>query len=81
MSSVITNSLKIIKLPSEAPRILNGGNYEVIEGEEAQILCQISGTPLPVITWQRNGIHIESEGRFVVEEKVHFIPLIRIIKN
>lgn len=57
----------------EAPKILNGGNYQVIEGGEAQILCIVNGEPPPVITWQRNGISIETGMRYITEDKVKFI--------
>ncbi|CAG9531888.1 unnamed protein product [Cercopithifilaria johnstoni] len=53
----------------QAPKILNGGNYQVIEGEEAGIVCNVTGEPSPVVTWQRNGINIESGTRYIIEDK------------
>ncbi|KAL3989826.1 Immunoglobulin I-set domain family protein [Acanthocheilonema viteae] len=54
----------------QAPKILNGGSYQVIEGKEAQILCNVIGEPQPVVTWQRNGIHIETGMRHIIEDKI-----------
>ncbi|EFO26419.1 hypothetical protein LOAG_02064 [Loa loa] len=54
----------------QAPKILNGGNYQVIEGEEARISCYADGEPPPVVTWQRNGIRIETGMRYITEDKM-----------
>uniref|UniRef100_A0A0R3RPP0 Hemicentin-1 n=1 Tax=Elaeophora elaphi TaxID=1147741 RepID=A0A0R3RPP0_9BILA len=54
----------------QAPKIVSDGNYQVIEGREAQILCNVDGEPSPVITWQRNGIHIGTGMRYITENKV-----------
>ncbi|VIO88235.1 Uncharacterized protein BM_BM11652 [Brugia malayi] len=54
----------------QAPKILNGGNYQIIEGQEAQILCNVSGEPSPKVAWQRNGIRIETEMRYIIEDKI-----------
>ncbi|VDK82636.1 unnamed protein product [Litomosoides sigmodontis] len=55
----------------QAPKILNGGSYQVIEGGEARISCNVSGEPTPVVTWQRNGIRIETtEMRYVTKDKI-----------
>lgn len=48
----------------------------MIEGGEAQLLCNISGEPPPIVSWQLNGIPIETGMRYVVEDKVKFIFLL-----
>ncbi|KAM3729101.1 Hemicentin-2 [Dirofilaria immitis] len=54
----------------QAPKIINGDNYQVIEGGEAQILCNVNGEPPPVVTWQRNGISIETGMRYITENEM-----------
>uniref|UniRef100_A0A915PUW8 Hemicentin-1 n=1 Tax=Setaria digitata TaxID=48799 RepID=A0A915PUW8_9BILA len=54
----------------QAPKIINGGTYQVIEGKEARILCNVIGEPPPMVTWQRNGIRIETGMRYIVENEV-----------
>lgn len=54
----------------EAPLIRNGGTEQVIEGRVAVMECQASGEPQPLVTWQRNGIRVETGLRYIVEENV-----------
>ncbi|VDK53323.1 unnamed protein product [Anisakis simplex] len=54
----------------QAPIILNGGTQQVIEGEVAKITCNAYGEPIPVITWQRNGVRVETGMRYIAEDKI-----------
>uniref|UniRef100_A0A0M3J7Z4 Putative titin (inferred by orthology to a S. mansoni protein) n=1 Tax=Anisakis simplex TaxID=6269 RepID=A0A0M3J7Z4_ANISI len=49
---------------------LNGGTQQVIEGEVAKITCNAYGEPIPVITWQRNGVRVETGMRYIAEDKI-----------
>lgn len=42
----------------------------MVEGKVAVIDCLASGEPQPLITWQRNGIRVETDLRYFVEDKV-----------
>ncbi|KHN71012.1 Hemicentin-2 [Toxocara canis] len=54
----------------QAPTIANGGTQQVIEGEVAKINCNAYGEPPPVVTWQRNGVRVETGVRYIAEETV-----------
>lgn len=54
----------------EAPTIANGGTQQVIEGEVAKINCNAYGEPTPVVTWQRNGVRVETGVRYIAEDTV-----------
>ncbi|KAI6230583.1 Hemicentin-2 [Aphelenchoides fujianensis] len=53
-----------------APSIINSGTTQVIEGDVAVLECIAQGEPKPKITWQRNGIRIETGLRYVVENQI-----------
>ncbi|KAI6172894.1 EGF-like domain-containing protein [Aphelenchoides besseyi] len=53
-----------------APSIANSGTTQVIEGDVAVLECKAEGFPRPKITWQRNGIRVETGLRYVVENRV-----------
>ncbi|VDN03058.1 unnamed protein product [Thelazia callipaeda] len=61
----------------QAPTVLNGGTQQVVEGEEARILCDVSGEPTPIVTWQRNGIRIETGIRYIIEDQTLRLPDVR----
>lgn len=43
----------------------------MIEGETANIFCDATGEPAPLIHWQRNGILVDTvPGKYVVDDKV-----------
>uniref|UniRef100_A0A914V1J2 Ig-like domain-containing protein n=1 Tax=Plectus sambesii TaxID=2011161 RepID=A0A914V1J2_9BILA len=51
----------------KAPLIETGGTLQVVEGEVADLECTAAGEPVPEITWQRNGIRVETGDRYVVD--------------
>uniref|UniRef100_A0A183D613 Ig-like domain-containing protein n=1 Tax=Gongylonema pulchrum TaxID=637853 RepID=A0A183D613_9BILA len=54
----------------QAPTVLSGGTHQVVEGEEVQIVCNVNGEPPPVVTWQRNGMRVETGIRYITEDEV-----------
>uniref|UniRef100_F1KPK8 Hemicentin-2 n=1 Tax=Ascaris suum TaxID=6253 RepID=F1KPK8_ASCSU len=54
----------------QAPTIANGGTQQVIEGEVAKINCNAYGEPTPVVTWQRNGVRVETGVRYIAEDTI-----------
>lgn len=56
----------------ESPWIGNGGTVQTVEGDITKMICDAYGEPPPVVTWQRNGIRVESGVRYIIEDKVIF---------
>lgn len=40
------------------------------EGKVAILECNASGEPPPLVTWQRNGVRVETGLRYVVDDRV-----------
>ena len=55
-------------------------DVRVSEGGSCTLECQASGTPLPQVTWSRNGQSIQPSDRFVIESSANGIHRL-IIKN
>lgn len=53
-----------------APSIINSGTNKVVEGDVAIMECKSYGEPVPKITWQRNGIRVETGLRYIVDEHI-----------
>lgn len=60
----------IIFLLLESPQIVQGGTRQVAESEVAVLECDSQGEPTPLITWQRNGVLVETGDRYIVDDKV-----------
>lgn len=78
MTRLITSLLSIVcpslfKTPKAlflvTPSITNSGTTQVIEKHVAVLKCDATGEPKPMITWQRNGVRVETGLRYFVEEK------------
>lgn len=54
----------------ESPTIHKGGTEQVVEGKVALLECAAYGEPPPLVTWQRNGVRVETGLRYVVDESV-----------
>jgi hypothetical protein len=52
-----------------APSIVSSGTTRVVEKGVAALKCDANGEPKPKITWQRNGIRLETGLRYFVEDK------------
>ena len=51
-----------------APVIEQGGTIQVVEGEDAVILCNARGEPPPTVFWERNARKMTSGMRVQVDE-------------
>lgn len=51
-----------------SPSITSTGTTKVKEKEVAVLECNVFGEPKPVITWQRNGIRVETGLRYIVKD-------------
>uniref|UniRef100_A0A915CW05 Ig-like domain-containing protein n=1 Tax=Ditylenchus dipsaci TaxID=166011 RepID=A0A915CW05_9BILA len=54
----------------QSPTIYKGGTEQVAEGKVAILDCNARGEPPPLVTWQRNGVRVETGLRYVVEDKM-----------
>ncbi|TKR80918.1 hypothetical protein L596_014894 [Steinernema carpocapsae] len=54
----------------QIPSISNGGTVQVTEGQITEMVCQAQGEPAPVISWQRNGVRVETGIRYIAEGNV-----------
>ncbi|KAI1722964.1 immunoglobulin i-set domain-containing protein [Ditylenchus destructor] len=54
----------------QSPTIYKGGTEQVTEGKVALLECNASGEPTPLVTWQRNGVRVETGLRYVVDDRV-----------
>uniref|UniRef100_A0A1I7RWJ2 Down syndrome cell adhesion molecule-like protein Dscam2 n=1 Tax=Bursaphelenchus xylophilus TaxID=6326 RepID=A0A1I7RWJ2_BURXY len=64
------DSLQYVITVDLSPSIMNSGTNKVVEGNVAVMECVATGEPKPKITWQRNGIRVETGARYMVEESV-----------
>ncbi|KAL7070447.1 hypothetical protein ACQ4LE_010441 [Meloidogyne hapla] len=52
----------------DPPKIeLRGGTTQALENHNVVLACNASGEPSPVITWQRNGVLVETGARYSLE--------------
>ncbi|KAK0404392.1 hypothetical protein QR680_017436 [Steinernema hermaphroditum] len=54
----------------QIPSIQNGGTVQVVEGAVTEMECRAQGEPRPVVTWQRNGVRVETGDRYIAEGDV-----------
>uniref|UniRef100_A0A0N5BTT6 Down syndrome cell adhesion molecule-like protein Dscam2 n=1 Tax=Strongyloides papillosus TaxID=174720 RepID=A0A0N5BTT6_STREA len=54
----------------QPPFIYNSGTVKVEEGKVSILECKAVGEPVPKITWQRNGVHVESGERYIVNDGI-----------
>uniref|UniRef100_A0A0N4ZRH8 protein-tyrosine-phosphatase n=1 Tax=Parastrongyloides trichosuri TaxID=131310 RepID=A0A0N4ZRH8_PARTI len=54
----------------QAPFIYNSGTVKVEEGKVSILECKAVGEPMPKITWQRNGVRVESGERYIVNDGI-----------
>lgn len=52
-----------------APKIdANDNNKNMVQGDELELKCKVSGFPLPTITWLKDGV------KFNQTQRIHFLP-------
>lgn len=51
-----------------SPSIVSSGTTQVKEKDVALMACKADGEPKPKVTWQRNGIRVETGLRYIVND-------------
>lgn len=41
-----------------------GGTVTTLDGNKISMLCEVSGVPAPQITWDRDGVEVQTGGKF-----------------
>ena len=41
-----------------------GGLVTTLDGNGVSMVCEVSGIPVPLVTWERNGVEVQRGGRF-----------------
>nr|XP_006823021.1 PREDICTED: titin-like [Saccoglossus kowalevskii] len=67
--TVMIKKTEPVKKKTHSPKFSNELlDIEVLEGSIARLHCQVSGTPLPRVTWYKDGKPIKSDGRHLIRE-------------
>lgn len=49
-------------------------NVSVLVNQLASLYCEVEGTPSPVISWYKDGIQVNGDGRAQYAESPAFVP-------
>jgi len=70
----VSNELEFLGMPI----IAKGQIEQVREGADGRLVCNATGDPPPLITWQRNGVRIETGMRYVVEKDALNVKQVKV---